>query len=415
MGTFTKHRLVLKKTIHIISCNKARIMLKYHIGDKRVDLYKEVELKEITNFISNQFSKKIQNKKDIEKILKKKVLGNVQVYLDKNKNVKEQDGIEAIRKNILGFTSAKDKFVLVISSDENEAKSWIAFNVALSYVAINKKVLFITADNQQEGTNTLFNSDEIKKSIEKISADNLDVLFNKEMDFSSMSLKERHKLEVIYDFVVIDGGNQNISAVDSAILVANCDKTKLKDMREMTNTVAESGLHLIGTIICENRAYKVENNNVKVPKKHLKKIKRTNRVQDKIFLKTVIKKQNKHIEKLEKIISQMNKKIDNNINLEKSFNEQNEKLKKELENNNEILQILITEKFIKMQEDIKEYTQQEIEEIQKNTSKEIESLQKKIKTSKSKRKKSQPKTVFSIDENIRYEDLEKTASYILPL
>lgn len=212
--------------------------------------------------------------------------------------------------------------------------------------------------------------------------------------------------------------------------------------------------------------------------------KQRNKEQNKLFLRLIIKKQNKHIEKLEKVISSLNKKLDNDAKLQGAINKQNELFKKEIQDNNEILKKIIEDEFVKLQENMKDEirqdvistqerindvkakiqketqhrikkilkdarvdSKQEIAEIQEKTNKEIEHIQEsimldtqnklrkieddknmelneikinlyeKINTIQDEIKESEQKIKLAhlINDDISYEDLEKSASYIIPL
>ena len=56
-----------------------------------MNLYRNVEFKDITNFISNNFRKKVRNEYDIEKYLKLKVLGTVPINSEKTQKLKEEN------------------------------------------------------------------------------------------------------------------------------------------------------------------------------------------------------------------------------------------------------------------------------------------------------------------------------------
>lgn len=212
--------------------------------------------------------------------------------------------------------------------------------------------------------------------------------------------------------------------------------------------------------------------------------KQRNKEQNKLFLRLIIKKQNKHIEKLEKVILGLNKKLDNDAKLQGAINKQNELFKKEIQDNNEILKKIIEDEFVKLQENMKDEirqdvistqerindvkakiqketqhrikkilkdarvdSKQEIAEIQEKTNKEIEHIQEsimldtqnklriiednknmelneikinlyeKINKIQDEIKESEHKIKLAhlINDDISYEDLEKSASYIIPL
>ena len=486
-----------------------------------MDIYKNVEIKDITDLISNIFRKKIRNEEDIEKYLKLKVLGIVPIYSEKIQKLNEEnsskefieESINKIRKNILDTISEKNKSILITSCNQGEGKSWISVNIGLSLASVNKKVLLIVTDMLKKNSNEVYNINDVKKNIKRTSVINFDILTNGASDLKTTKLPNKDKLNNLienlkesYDIIIIDGPSSDFikdssklsSICDSTIIVASSNQTKINDIKKLSNSIKKSGGTTNGAILNKYQKEgsldeKAENDsnklNIKNKEKTKNKQKDKNKEANKLYLKLIIKKQNKHIEKLEKIILQLNKKLDNNLKVENAVNEQNGKFKKELENNNEELKRIIAEEIIKMQENLKEEIRQEvistqerinntkaeiqketrekiekmekdievdtrkkIEEIKKETNKEIVHIQKKIKEEtkqeiskidedkneklneiretiyeeiekiqdkkESKKEievKDEVKTVHSINEDINYEDLEKTASYIISL
>lgn len=481
-----------------------------------MDINRNVEFKDIKNFLLDFFQKKIKNEKNVKKYLKLKLFGSVPIFseevqkLNEQNNSKEfiEDCINDIKNNILNTTSENDKAFLITSCNSGEGKSWIAINIGVSLAAIDKKVLLIVTDILKETSDSLYGINHGPKLVKKTLTSNLDILTN---EAENNNIHTTHKLlkiddlkkiidymKEVYDIIIIDGPSSNIiedsiilsSVSDSTILVASYGETKVEDIKKLSNSMKKSNGHVEGIIInkCKNNVNKhlkvkndVKSDDSKIINKQSIKNKKRIKEHNKMYLRLQIKRQNKHIAKLEKIILQLNKIAGNNLKIENAVNEQNENFKKELENNNEELKRIIAEEIIKMQENMKEEiklevistqekinntkakiqketqeklekirndieadTKKKIEKIKEETDKEIAYVHKQIKTETREeigkinedkeeklneikdtiyeeieklqdKKENEIKTVYPINEDINYEDLEKTASYIISL
>lgn len=348
------------------------------------------------------FYSKIKKEKDIEKHLKLKLLGTVPIYSDKIQNIEDgnkeklciEESINDIRKNISTTSLEKDKAILITSCHLGEGKSWIAVNIGASFTAINKKVILVVADMLKDKIYENCDMELLKKYIEKTSVPNFDILTDRGVQFNSSKLSEKNnikklieQLKGIYDIIILDGLSSNLvkdsvllsKAVDSTILVANSEKTKIRDLKDVRNSIQTAGGRIIGVIL---NKYKVEdtkkaNKTISNNKKSDDKPKQNSKEQNRIYLKSIINKQNKHIEKLEKIIAKLNKKLDNNQKIENAIKSQEEKYIQELNTNTSEIKKIIEEKNNESILEYHENTEKIMEEFNK-TKEEINKLESKI-------------------------------------
>ncbi len=248
------------------------------------------------------FDNTIKTEEDIEEYVKIKTLGRIPLNANKkNEIVNKNDAksyitecINTIRTNILYMSSIKGaKTILITSCTAEEGKSWVSANVAASFAQTNKKVLLIDADMRKGRTNKIFNlsnkeglsnylynmTGNIKKDmqiarnyIKESNIPNLHIITNGTIPpnpselLDSDSMKELiFILKNMYDVVIVDAPPCMLvtdsailsTIIDSTILVACSEKTKIKDLEEVKKSIQIVGGKIIGAIL----------NKVKVSKK----------------------------------------------------------------------------------------------------------------------------------------------------
>ncbi len=240
------------------------------------------------------FDSTIKKEEDIEKYIEIKTLGNIPINANKKQEIIERNTLKSyvtecintIRTNILYMTSTnKGKTVLITSCTPREGKSWVSANLAVSFAGTNKKVLLIDADmrkgrahkifkvNNKEGlSNYLYSmTGDIDKDIKlgkqfikETKIPNLHILTNGTIPpnpselIGSNDMKELIKIvKNIYDIVIIDAPPCKLvtdsvllsTIVDSTVLVANAEKTKIKDLNEVRKAIQTVGGQVIGAIL----------------------------------------------------------------------------------------------------------------------------------------------------------------------
>ncbi len=236
----------------------------------------------------------IKKEDDIEKYIKIKALGNIPINQNKKQELIERNNaksyitecINTIRTNILYMNSTQNaKTILITSCTPKEGKSWISANIAVSFAETNKKVLLVDADMRKGRANKIFNVDneeglsnflyhitgDVKKDIElgrkyikETAISNLHILTNGTIPpnpselLGASSMKQLLALlKNIYDIIIIDAPPCKLvsdsiiltTMVDSTILVANAEKTKIKDLKETKKSIENVGGKIIGAII----------------------------------------------------------------------------------------------------------------------------------------------------------------------
>ncbi len=236
----------------------------------------------------------IKKEEEIEKYIHLKSLGSIPLSQEKEGELASREiaksyvteCINTIRTNILYTNSAKNaKTILITSCTPQEGKSWVSANIANAFSEMDQKVLLIDSDmrkgrahkifkvsNRQGLSNYLYamtedrkeNINLAKKYIQETKIPNLHILTNGNVPpnpaelLESSQMKELLKLlKNIYDVIVIDAPPCKLvtdsiilsTIVDSTILVANSEKTKMKDFNEVKKSIQMVGGEIIGAIL----------------------------------------------------------------------------------------------------------------------------------------------------------------------
>lgn len=236
----------------------------------------------------------IKKEEEIEKYIHLKSLGSIPLSQEKEGELASREiaksyvteCINTIRTNILYMNSAKNaKTILITSCTPQEGKSWVSANIANAFAETDKKVLLIDSDmrkgrahkifkvsNTQGLSNYLYAMTEdrkeniklAKKYIRETKIPNLHILTNGNVPPNPAELLESGQmkqllklLKNIYDVIVIDAPPCKLvtdsiilsTIVDSTILVANSEKTKMKDFNEVKKSIQMVGGEIIGAIL----------------------------------------------------------------------------------------------------------------------------------------------------------------------
>lgn len=200
----------------------------------------------------------------------------VNLKLEGTNNFFLQEAYKSLRTN-LQFCGKDIKTIAITSCDENEGKTTVALNLAVSFAQIGKKVLYIDADMRKSvavGRHTdsrnlgglsevLSGQEALSRCIFGCQIPNLHLLFAGKYPPNPAELLSgkyfpallRNSKE-IYDYVIIDTPPLGL-VIDAAVIAASCDGVALviggkkATFREVRNVVAQlhkSGCRILGVI-----------------------------------------------------------------------------------------------------------------------------------------------------------------------
>ena len=244
------------------------------------------------------FDDTVKNEKDIEENLRLKNLGTLPIDKDKETLITDSNPkshivecIKTLRTNIL-FSINKNA-ILFTSYNEQEGKSWVINNLAVAISQANKKVILVDANlrvesekvnifniNKDEGLSDfikeitddkLTNLKKAKRYIKETNIPNLHILQSGTTPPNPTALVSSEKMEklldllkTMYDVVLIDGVAVNkvsdsiaiSSMVDSTIIVAEDNKTKLSDLRKVKRAIEDVEGNILGVILNKSKVKK---------------------------------------------------------------------------------------------------------------------------------------------------------------
>lgn len=479
----------------------------------------------VTIMIFYVFDNTIKSEEEIEKYVHLKSLGSIPLNQDKTQEIVSRqkaksyvtECINTIRTNILYMNSAKNaKTILITSCTPREGKSWVSANIATAFAETDKKVLLIDSDMRKGRAHKIFkvsNHEGLsnylyamtgnhkkdvklgKQYIQETKIPNLHILTNGAIPPNPSELLESGKmkellnnLKKVYDIIVVDAPPCKLvtdsiilsTIVDSTILVANSEKTKMKDFNEVKRAIQMVDGEIIGAILNKKKVsgktystgyyyghshseeLEVEKDKEAISVEDLIKQAVKNWKEDELevvseeIVEEVTERKEERAERKKEEIDY--KKIKRLV--EKQVNDLADSMKNAnymqvlLEKNEEEMHLLLSQKIEEMQEETQRALQEEIakrdyteqilkmnemledlkasylelsnqmklkeaepepeakieEELPKETKK-----AKNIIDFKTLKKQKAKKMVYSIEEDIAYEDLEKTAAYVIPL
>ena len=362
-------------------------------------------------------------------------------------NNKLEKNMEKYSKKVLKKVSKHNNGIIVIPKCKSiEEKKWVSTYISVHFSFENKKVLLIVTDTENTNNKEQYNINMLWNAIKKTDTKNLDVLIITPSQF------ENNKFETIinlikekYDSIIIDEPfyNRNKKNLKQMNLVINKQSKQLiKKEKVIAFLNKKIGNDQKLENVIKKHIDRKENKYEKLSNDNLNKI-----TQEFNSIKELLNSMSNEIH--EKAKKEFEFKINQMYNnLKEEINEMQKNMKKEIiqdviitqEEMNEVklnIQKEIQEKVESMQERIKADTEKEINKIEENAKKEIHLIQREIKKNTDRKiNKIQEETrinvnniqesirnkainmtkdSFSFNERITYEDLEKTASYIIPI
>lgn len=194
------------------------------------------------------------------------------------------EAFKTIRTNI-AFSKSKEqsKTILFTSCNASEGKSWITANMAVAYAWSNQNVIIVDADMRKGRQHNIFQVSnenglseclrEIKDSedyktlknyIKQTNVPKVHIMTigavppNPSELLSSNKLSELvQMLKCVYDVVIIDGTPCNLVAdsipvsriADSTVLVTECRRTKIEDLKNVMKLIQNVGGNIEGAIL----------------------------------------------------------------------------------------------------------------------------------------------------------------------
>ena len=240
--------------------------------------------------IRNLFDNTTKKKEEIENMLEVPVL----VSLDKNEGEDKIVIAEKESKSILAESvrtlrtnlqfmgkSKKTQTILVTSTNTDEGKSWVSSNLAAAFAQTGKRTVLVDADMRKGTTNFIFDLPQtpglsnylsgvnisengIGEVIQRTAIDNLFVITSgdippnpSELILSDKMLKLFEDLETFADVIIFDGTPSSIVTdsiilsrlVDSTVLVAEYNKTKKNELKQVKESIANVGGKVAGIVL----------------------------------------------------------------------------------------------------------------------------------------------------------------------
>jgi len=204
-------------------------------------------------FGKRALNNKVESQEDLERQTKKPVLGKIMHNKHKTNNVMFEfpnsniaESFRALRTNLDFYLSLKHKEVIMVTSSlENEGKSFVALNLAMSYAQLGKKTILVDFDlrkpkiyfksgeDMEEGlTSFLIDKKKLEDIIKKSPNENLDYIIAGILPPNPVELIASEKTELIlsklkndYDIVVLD--TTPLAQVTDAYLLINYADLKI--------------------------------------------------------------------------------------------------------------------------------------------------------------------------------------------
>lgn len=240
------------------------------------------------------FDNTIQKEEEIEKYIHLKSLGSIPMNQDKTQEIVSRTNaksyvtecVNTIRTNILYMNATKNaKTILITSCTPREGKSWVSANIATAFAETDKKVLLIDADMRKGRAHKIFkvkNTEGLsnylyaitgemekdiklgKKYIKETEIPKLHILTNGTIPPNPSELLESNDMKQLlnllknmYDVIIIDAPPCKLvtdsiilsTIADSTVLVANAEKTKMNDFKEVRKSIQMVGGEIIGAIL----------------------------------------------------------------------------------------------------------------------------------------------------------------------
>ena len=237
--------------------------------------------------IRNLFDNSIKKKEDIENALDMPVLVSLDksegeqkvVISDKESKSILAESVRTLRTNLQFMgKSKKTQTILVTSTTSGEGKSWVSSNLAAAYAQTGKRTILVDSDMRKGSINTIFDLPQtpglsnylsgvnisengLAEVLQKTEIENLYVITAgdippnpSELILSDQMLKLFEDLETFADVIIFDGTPSLIVTdstilVDSTVLVAEYNKTKKNDLKQIKESITKVGGKIAGVVL----------------------------------------------------------------------------------------------------------------------------------------------------------------------
>ena len=244
-------------------------------------------------YLSGLLKYKIENRRDIEKLTKVPIVGEIpscykilkgrtdNIVVQENRNNIMEETFRAIRTNLLFMLEKDQKVILVTSSIPKEGKSFIAANLAVSLAFLGHKTLIIGMDIRKPGLNKTFgfstrsygitnylaapdSTDLYKMIMHSDISKNLDILPGGSVPPNPTELVARpifdatiEELKKHYDYIILDtapiGMVTDTSIIahvaDVGVIVSRADYTPKAAFRNINNLLEDKIFTKLATVI----------------------------------------------------------------------------------------------------------------------------------------------------------------------
>lgn len=240
--------------------------------------------------IRNLFDNSIKKKEDIENALDMPVLVSLDksegeqkvVISDKESKSILAESVRTLRTNLQFMgKSKKTQTILVTSTTSGEGKSWVSSNLAAAYAQTGKRTILVDSDMRKGSINTIFDLPQtpglsnylsgvnisengLAEVLQKTEIENLYVITAgdippnpSELILSDQMLKLFEDLETFADVIIFDGTPSLIVTdstilsrlVDSTVLVAEYNRTKKNDLKQIKESITKVGGKIAGVVL----------------------------------------------------------------------------------------------------------------------------------------------------------------------
>lgn len=205
-------------------------------------------------FVKMQLSG-VMTSNEIENVAKINVLGKIELekeiknttnsFYDMKKvnNIKEINFIKS--KIELNKENKNPKVILFTSTDVRNGNTFIVNNIAKQYAKEGNNILIVDTDNKKKKISKLYKIESQNRETVKTNIENISVLsINEKNDINDIEILLTN-LKEQYDYIFIDGlpilkEVESIywaSKVDSNIIIAEYEKTKIEDIIEIRKNI----------------------------------------------------------------------------------------------------------------------------------------------------------------------------------
>lgn len=272
-----------------------------HIKDISIFVFAGIGLIGVLVLVFYTFDDTIKEESDIISYTTLKPLGTIPIIegthdsleLITHLNPKSfiSESIRTVRTNILYMTALnKRKAILITSPKQEEGKTWITNNIAVSFANANKKTIIVSCDLRKHGDNAnifnvkndkglsdcihqitknkIENVELVGKHIKETQIPNLHILTNgtippnpSELISSSKMKNVIDTLKYMYDIVILDSTpclevSDSVaiaSMVDNVILVAENKKTRISEINKSKKIIEDVNGKILGVILNKKR------------------------------------------------------------------------------------------------------------------------------------------------------------------